>query len=291
MSVKWMFHATALAQSYDALLSPLERLLGCRVLHLNSSDVPGLQRRGGMTWLADNSIELGEPYGQSPSIQRFLDRFGGGMHSIAVQVDDLDRALEHAGSVGVRVADRVLPQIAFTRPTDTAGLLFEWSAVAQLDDPRWGAVVPAAPTSVLEPTAFSYVAAVVDDPFETAAMLAGLFQTQWSPLDARGRNDAPWSAVSLGDCSLALFPLRADGADSLWGAQSRRPRFISMAVTVASLEQAERDLLARGYSISARLADDSLVLYGQGIGFPLIIGADLLAADPRRSRQPSEGNR
>jgi hypothetical protein len=82
---------------------------------------------------------------------------------------------------------------------------------------------------------------------------------------------------------LALFPLRADGADSLWGGRNERPRFISMAVTVDSLERAEMDLLAQGYTISARLANDSLVLYGQGLGFPLIIGTELLESDPRRS--------
>jgi methylmalonyl-CoA/ethylmalonyl-CoA epimerase len=287
VTVKWMFHATALAPNYDELLLPLQRLLGCRVLHLNSSDVPGIQRRGGMTWLADNSIELGEPYGESPSIRRFLDRFGGGMHSVAIQVDDLDRALDRASSLGVRVADRVLPEIAFTRPADTSGLLFEWSAAPQSDDPRWGADVPAAAPSLLEPTAFAYVAAVVDDPPQTASTPAQLFQTRWSKLPGHGANGAPWCAVSLGDCSLALFPLHADDADTLWGAHSERSRFTAMAVTVASLAQAEKDLLAEGYSVSARLADGSLVLHGQGLGFPLIICAELLDPDPRRSRTSS----
>ena len=94
--VRWMFHATAMGPSYDAIIDPLARLFGCRVLHDNEVSTPGVERRGGMTWIADNSIEIGQPLGESSPVRRFLERFGGGMHSVAVQVADLDVALERA---------------------------------------------------------------------------------------------------------------------------------------------------------------------------------------------------
>jgi hypothetical protein len=57
---------------------------------------PGIERQGGMTWIADNSIEIGEPLGAASPVWRFLDRFGGGVYSVDVQVDDVDIALERA---------------------------------------------------------------------------------------------------------------------------------------------------------------------------------------------------
>ena len=104
------------APSYDAIFDPLARLFGCRVLHDNEVSTPGVERRGGMTWIADNSIEIGQPLGESSPVRRFLERFGGGMHSVAVQVADLDVALERAEGVGVHVASRIDEGLAFTLP-------------------------------------------------------------------------------------------------------------------------------------------------------------------------------
>ena len=137
-----MFHATAMGASYDAILDPLARLFGCRVLHDNEVPTPGVERRGGMTWIADNSIEIGQPLRRQSPVRRFLDRFGGGMHSVAVQVADLDVALERAERAGVHVATRIDEGLAFTRPGDTSGLLVEWYSKRQADDPRWGAPEP-----------------------------------------------------------------------------------------------------------------------------------------------------
>jgi methylmalonyl-CoA/ethylmalonyl-CoA epimerase len=289
MGLKWMFHATAMAPSYDAVLAPLRDLLGCRVLHDQVIDTPGIERRGGMTWIADNSIEIGEPHGDGSPVWRFIDRFGGGMHSVAVQVDDLDQALERAAALGVRVADRPLPGVAFTRPSDTAGLLFEWNHNPQRDDPRWGATLPPTVRSVLDPDRFAYVGAVVTDPVETARRLADLFGTESTVLSGRGRPDAPWASVAIGDCSIALFPCpEPDEATATWGMRCDRPRFVTMAITTPGAEEARRALVAAGYRVSATLADGSLVLYGQGLPFPLVVTTDLLPGDPRLSSS-SEG--
>jgi hypothetical protein len=266
-----MFHATAMASSYDSILKPLERLLGCRVLHDHVADTPGIERRGGMTWIADNSIEIGEPYGDASPVRRF------------VQVDDLDKSLERASACGVRVADRPMPGIAFTRPGDTAGLLFEWNQNPQSDDPRWGASLPPSAPSVLDPEYFAYVGAVVHEPREVARQLAELFETDSTDLSNEGRADAPGASVSVGDCSIALFPMpEPDQASSIWGARCDRPRFVSMAVTTSDSERARSSLDAAGYHPSATLADGSLVFHGQALPFPIIVTDGLLPGDPRR---------
>ena len=99
-------------------------------------------RDGGMTWIGDNSIEIGAPYGEGSSVAKFVERLGGGMHSFAVQVDDLPATLRRIEPLGVEVAVRLAPDLAFTRPGGTAGLVIEWGSHVQDDDPRFGAPVP-----------------------------------------------------------------------------------------------------------------------------------------------------
>jgi hypothetical protein len=73
-----MFHATAMGPSCDDVFEPLSRLFGCRATHFGDVATLGIERRGGMTWIGDNSIELGQPLGPSSPIHRFVERFGVG---------------------------------------------------------------------------------------------------------------------------------------------------------------------------------------------------------------------
>ena len=72
MDVRWMFHATAMVRDYEAAVAPLTRLFGARVLHDTIEEDPAIGRRGGMMWLGDGSIEVGEPAGPDSPVTRFL---------------------------------------------------------------------------------------------------------------------------------------------------------------------------------------------------------------------------
>jgi catechol 2,3-dioxygenase-like lactoylglutathione lyase family enzyme len=279
-----MFHATAMGPSYDAILDPLARLFGCRVLHDNEVPTPGIERRGGMTWIGDNSIEIGQPLGTTSVVQKFVDRFGGGMHSVAVQVDDLDAALARAVRFGVRVASRIDWGLAFTSPRDTSGLLIEWYSKRQDDDPRWGAPEPPFVVEpVVTPRHVAYVAAIVADPMATAAHLGDVLETDTSVLDAAGAPDAVAAAVDLGDCMLALYPVPPGAAESerVWGAVHDRPRCLALALTVDDPTAAVSALADAGVGIHHRSSDGSLVLEPAELPFPVILTDHLLPGDPR----------
>jgi methylmalonyl-CoA/ethylmalonyl-CoA epimerase len=279
-----MFHATAMGPSYDAILAPLARLFGCRVLHDNEVATPGVERRGGMTWIADNSIEIGQPLGESSPVHRFIERFGGGMHSVAVQVDDLDGALAHAEQAGVRVATRPGPGLAFTRPGDTAGLLVEWFANRQDDDPRWGAPEPPfVMHPVVAPTHVAFVAAIVDDPVADAQHLAAALGTDVTVLAADGPADVPRAAVALGDCVLVLHPIPSTAAESgrVWGSVHARARCLALGLTVDDLAAAERALADAGVGVHHRTADGGVVLDPGTLPFPVVLTDHLLPGDPR----------
>ena len=84
---------------YDRTVARMAELFGLRVLEYSAQTDPAIGRRGGMTWIGDGSIELGEPIVEGAPPDRFVRRTGGGMHGVAVWVVygmGLTRASAHA---------------------------------------------------------------------------------------------------------------------------------------------------------------------------------------------------
>jgi catechol 2,3-dioxygenase-like lactoylglutathione lyase family enzyme len=261
-----MFHATAMVADYDATLAPLAHLFGARVLHDNVVEDEGIGRRGGMTWIGDGSLEIGEPAGERSPVRAFVDRFGGGMHSVGIQVADCRVAKEHLLAHGARIASEPHDGMLWTHPGDTAGILLEWYSLAQGDDPRWGAPVPTGPAPVVAVDRLAFVTAEVDDPPAAATRVGELTCTPSWELDGWGDLAA---AVSLVDCTLA-FVRRREG----------RPRVCGLGLAVASLDDAERALAAEGVRAVAR-ADHVLVLDPAALPVPIALTDRLLPGDPR----------
>src|ERR1700722_18470177 len=93
------FHSTCMVTNYDTTIEALSRVAGLRVLEYSEAELIG--RRGGMTWIGDNSVEVGQPIVEGHAAQRFLVRLGAGMHSYAFQVVDLDVTLDEFAARGV----------------------------------------------------------------------------------------------------------------------------------------------------------------------------------------------
>jgi methylmalonyl-CoA/ethylmalonyl-CoA epimerase len=81
--------------------------------------------------VGESRIELLEPTSDDSPISKFLEKRGGGIHHIAVEVDDIKAALEKLRSQGARLIDEV-PRIgaegclvAFVHPGSTGGVLLE----------------------------------------------------------------------------------------------------------------------------------------------------------------------
>jgi hypothetical protein len=240
-----------------------------------------------MTWIGDNAIEIGSPYGEGSSVATFVERLGGGMHSVAVQVDDVPATLARLEPLGVEVAARIAPDLAFTRPGGTAGLVFEWGSHVQDDDPRFGAPVPpfvVPPVVAVERMAF--VGAVVRDPASDAERLAEVLDTALITYEHDGAVDVPHRALDLGDCLLALYPIPPDAATSraVWGAVYERPRCVALGLTVVDRGVAERALGAAGVGVHHRTPNGEAVLVA-GLPFPVVLTDRLLPGDPRTQQE------
>jgi methylmalonyl-CoA epimerase len=81
--------------------------------------------------IGETRIELLEPTSADSPISKFLEKRGGGLHHIAVEVDDIKESLAKLKSQGVRLIDET-PKIgaggclvAFVHPSSTNGVLLE----------------------------------------------------------------------------------------------------------------------------------------------------------------------
>jgi methylmalonyl-CoA epimerase len=81
--------------------------------------------------IGESRIELLEPTSEDSPISKFLEKRGGGIHHIAVEVADIATALAQLKAKGMRLIDespRVGAEgclVAFVHPTSTNGVLLE----------------------------------------------------------------------------------------------------------------------------------------------------------------------
>jgi catechol 2,3-dioxygenase-like lactoylglutathione lyase family enzyme len=281
--VRWCFHTTAMVADYERTRDALDRLCGLRVLEDSRIEDPAIGRRGGMAWLGDNIIEIGEPIVAGGAVERFVERFGSHMSSIAVQVFDIEATISFLEGHDVRIASRVGGHIVFTHPADTAGVVIEWFGDEERLDPRFGATMPSiAGTPLLDVTNMAFGGAVVEDPAAAARRLAELFGHGI----AFERPDAPPGhprcGVSLGDMILALYPIPELGAgQELWGWNYARPQTSNLGVLTADLTQARQALAGASVRI-VRDDESGITIHPEETGGVVLVVVDrLLPGDPR----------
>lgn len=77
------------------------------------------------------SIELVEPKAEATGIRRFLERSGGGIHHVCLEVDDLEAAMERLRAQGAQLtSDEPYTnahgrRLVFVHPKSTGGVLLE----------------------------------------------------------------------------------------------------------------------------------------------------------------------
>ena len=93
--------------------------------------------RVAMLPIGESRIELLEPTSDDSPISKFLEKRGGGIHHIAVEVDDIEAALAKLRSQGMRLIDET-PRIgaegclvAFVHPSASNGVLLELVQTAE----------------------------------------------------------------------------------------------------------------------------------------------------------------
>ena len=87
--------------------------------------------RVAMLPIGESRIELLEPTNDDSPISKFLEKRGGGIHHIAVEVDDINAALATLKEKGMRLIDESPRMgaegclVAFVHPSSANGVLLE----------------------------------------------------------------------------------------------------------------------------------------------------------------------
>ncbi len=112
-----------------------EDALGLESVH--TEVVEDQKVRVAMLPIGESRIELLEPTSEDSPISKFLEKRGGGIHHIAVEVEDIEASLEKLKSEGARLIDEK-PRIgaegclvAFVHPSSANGVLLELTQIIE----------------------------------------------------------------------------------------------------------------------------------------------------------------
>ena len=107
--------------------------------HVHTEIVEDQKVRVAMLPIGESRVELLEPISEDSPISNFLEKRGGGLHHVAVRVDDINAALDRFKRQGVSLIDES-PRIgaegclvAFVHPKAAGGVLLELVQTADED--------------------------------------------------------------------------------------------------------------------------------------------------------------
>jgi methylmalonyl-CoA/ethylmalonyl-CoA epimerase len=99
--------------------------------YIHTEIIEGQKVKVAMLSVGESRIELLEPISENSPISKFLEKRGGGIHHIAVEVEDIEAELQKLKDKGLKLidekprlgADNCL--VAFIHPSATGGVLLE----------------------------------------------------------------------------------------------------------------------------------------------------------------------
>lgn len=122
-------HLGIATKGIDEALKFWEDALGLKNVH--TEIVEDQKVRVAMLPIGETNIELLEPISEDSPISKFLEKRGGGIHHIAIEVENIEAGLAKLKAGGARLIDET-PRIgaenclvAFVHPAATGGVLLE----------------------------------------------------------------------------------------------------------------------------------------------------------------------
>lgn len=129
MSVEKIDHIGIAVESIEKWLGFYKDILGLE--YTGSEEITEQKVRVAFLTIGESQIELLEPTSDDSPIAKFIETRGGGIHHIAVKVDDIDAALARHREAGARMIDSEARigahnmRIAFIHPKASGGVLLE----------------------------------------------------------------------------------------------------------------------------------------------------------------------
>lgn len=105
MRIKRIHHLTVVVKDVEGARLTFEQLFGERAT--DAVPIPAFGIRSATLPLGDSTLELATPADLDNPAMRFLERSGEGFYNLALEVDDLDAAIEELVALGVRVSEPI----------------------------------------------------------------------------------------------------------------------------------------------------------------------------------------
>lgn len=117
-------HMVVRVKDLDESLRNYQDKLGMTVSK-GPDDIPNLGMRRAILPMGDSGqfIELAEPLGEGGAIGRSLERYGEGVHLVALAVDDLASAVEQMKANGTQLIEAGAQ--VFIHPRESHGVLYQ----------------------------------------------------------------------------------------------------------------------------------------------------------------------
>jgi methylmalonyl-CoA/ethylmalonyl-CoA epimerase len=122
-------HLGIATKGIDEALKFWEDALGLENVH--TEVVEDQKVRVAMLPIGESRVELLEPTSEDSPISKFLEKRGGGIHHIAIDVENIEESLAQLKAKGMRLIDET-PRIgaegclvAFVHPSSANGVLLE----------------------------------------------------------------------------------------------------------------------------------------------------------------------
>lgn len=127
--IRQIDHIGIAVKELDSALSFFTRVMGGKNVH--KEEVPEQKVRVASLPAGESTIELLEPTSAEGPVARFIEFRGEGIHHLALEVEDLEKALKDLKAQGVRLIDEKPrkgaggKKIAFVHPGGAHGVLIE----------------------------------------------------------------------------------------------------------------------------------------------------------------------
>jgi len=121
---KWIDHIVVRVKDLDASLKDYENKLGMKASE-GPDEIPALGMTRAILPLGDEGrfIELAEPLGEGGAIAGALEKYGEGVHLVALAVDDLAQATAEMKANGARIIE--MGSQVFIHPRDGHGVMYQ----------------------------------------------------------------------------------------------------------------------------------------------------------------------
>ncbi len=127
--VKKIDHVAIGVKNLDEALQLYEKLFGLKPSCIETIPAQGV--KAAILPVGDGSeLELLEPIDPQSGVGKFVEKSGGGIHHIAIEVDDVDKELDILAGKGVALIDKkgrpgLAGKVAFIHPKSMGGVLVE----------------------------------------------------------------------------------------------------------------------------------------------------------------------